>query len=72
MEGEWTEPERAAVKQMMQFSFIGSKETVSKGLQGFLSQTGVDEIMVASYIYDNDRKIYSYKLVSELFHSKVH
>jgi luciferase family oxidoreductase group 1 len=70
MEGEWTEPERAAVKQMMQFSFIGSKETVRKGLQSFLAQTGVDEIMVASYIFDNERKIYSYKLVSELFQTK--
>jgi luciferase family oxidoreductase group 1 len=70
MQGEWTEPEKAAVMQMMRFSFIGSKETVRKGMQSFLAQSGVDEIMVASYIYDNDSKIYSYKLVSELFKVK--
>lgn len=67
MEGEWDEAERAAVNQMMRFSFTGSKETVRKGLQSFLAQTGVDEIMVASYIYDNNKKIYSYRLVSEMF-----
>lgn len=67
MEGEWNDYEKAAVMQMMHFSFIGSKETVKKGLQNFATQTGVDEIMVATYIYNNSQKIYSYKLVSEIF-----
>jgi hypothetical protein len=67
MIGEWYEYEEAAVKQMMQFTFIGSKSTVQQGLQTFLNNTNVDEIMVASYIYDNHKKIYSYKLVAEFF-----
>lgn len=67
MNGEWTEYEEGAVKHMMQFAFIGGKETVQKALQHFLNDTGVDEIMVASYIYDNDKKIHSYELTAELF-----
>jgi luciferase family oxidoreductase group 1 len=64
----WTPQEEAAVKQMMTYSFIGSKETIQKGLQTFLDKTQVDEIMIASYIYDQEAKIHSYKIISELFY----
>lgn len=67
MDGVWSEYEEAAVKQMMQYTFIGSAETVHKGLQTFLDDTGVDEIMVASYIYDNAAKIHSYELIAPFF-----
>lgn len=67
MEGEWNEYEEAAVKQMMQFSFIGDKKTVTQRLESFLKQTEVDEIMVASYIHDNQKKIQSYELIADLF-----
>lgn len=71
MQSEWTEYEEAAVKHMMQFAFIGSRETVKKGMQIFLNDTGVDEIMMASYIYDHDKKIRSFELVAELFKRSV-
>jgi luciferase family oxidoreductase group 1 len=71
MEGEWYEYEEAAVKQMMKFYFVGSKRTVQEGLQTFLNNTRVNEIMVASYIYDNSKKIYSYKLIAEFFKRTV-
>jgi luciferase family oxidoreductase group 1 len=67
MDEVWSEYEKAAVMQMMQYSFIGSAETVRKQLQQFLEQTDVDEIMVASYIYDNNAKIHSYKLIAPFF-----
>ena len=52
---------------MMKYTFIGNPATVKKGLQSFLDETQVDEIMVASYVYDNDAKIHSYELVGEFF-----
>ena len=67
MDGLWDDYEKAAVSQMMHFSFIGSAKTVKAGLEAFLADTGVDEIMVASYIYENAAKIYSYKLISDFF-----
>jgi luciferase family oxidoreductase group 1 len=67
MEGEWYEHEKAAVKQMMLYSYIGSNQTVKKELDQFLEDTQVDEIMVASYIYDNQKKIRSYELISDFF-----
>ena len=70
MDGVWANHEKAAVLQMMQYTFTGSAETVKKGLQTFFEDTNVDEIMVASYIYDNAAKIYSYELIAPFFKSQ--
>lgn len=67
MDGIWADHEKAAVMQMMQYTFIGSAKTVREGLQVFLDDTDVDEIMVASYIYDNAAKIHSYELIAPFF-----
>ena len=67
MNGVWTDSERAAVMQMMQYTFIGSAATVREGLQAFLDNTDVDEMVVASYIYDNAAKIHSYELIAPFF-----
>jgi luciferase family oxidoreductase group 1 len=69
MESVWSEYEKATVIQMMKYTFIGSAETVKKDLQKFLDETHVDEIMVASYIYDNNAKMHSYELIAEFFKS---
>ena len=67
MEGIWNDFEKAAVQQMMQFSFIGSAKRVKEQLQSFVNDTGIDELMVASHIYDNAAKIKSYELISPFF-----
>ena len=67
MEGEWTAPEQAAVQQMMQFSFIGSADTVRKDLESFRSKTNLDEIMIAAHIYDQALKIRSYEIIAPFF-----
>jgi luciferase family oxidoreductase group 1 len=73
MEGEWTEPEKAAVQQMMHYSFIGSAAMVKEELQSFLEETGVDEIMVTSHIYDLEAKKKSYEMIAPFFkHSQLH
>ena len=64
---DWTEPEKAALQQMMTYSFIGNADTVKDGLQNFLDKTGVDEIMVASHIYDLEAKKKSYRLIAPFF-----
>jgi luciferase family oxidoreductase group 1 len=67
MEGSWTEHEEIAVRHMMQYSFIGSTDKVNQSLQQFLDQTGVDEVMMASHLYDLQAKMRSFELVSSLF-----
>jgi luciferase family oxidoreductase group 1 len=67
MDSVWADYEKAAVMQMMKYTFIGNVNTVKEGLQNFLDETQVDEIMVASYIYDNAAKIHSYELIAPFF-----
>ena len=66
MEGLWTEYEEAAVQYMMSYSFIGSPGEVRKELQAFVDETGVNELMITSHIYDHQARLRSYEILTEL------
>ena len=51
---------------MLTRSFVGSCETVRHGLSQFIVQTGVDELIVASAIYDHQARLRSYEILAEL------
>jgi len=55
-----------AVYQMLKYSFVGSKQTVSKSIQAFLDQTGVDELIAASAMYDINARLKSARLFAEI------
>lgn len=62
----WTPAEKAQASAMLARSFVGSAETVRRGLQDFLTETDVDEIIVAAAIYDHAARLRSYEILSEL------
>jgi luciferase family oxidoreductase group 1 len=66
MDGIWNEHTRYAVKQMLAYSFIGSAESVKSDIEQFLEQTGADELMVSTYIFDHKQRIRSYELLAEV------
>jgi len=70
MESMWTEYQKEALDQMLSLSFIGSPQTIKKDLQNFVEQTKIDEIMIISNIYDQQAKIHSYELFSEIMKSE--
>ena len=63
----WTEPEKAGVQQMLEYSFIGSRDTVKKSLQSFVEDSGIDETMFATHVYDSTAKRKSMELAASLF-----
>lgn len=63
---DWTDYEKMAVSQMMEYSFIGSAETVRKGLEQFVDLTRVDELMITSHIYDHQTRLRSFEIVRSL------
>jgi len=67
--GYWDRMEKEAVEQMLYYSFIGSKETIKRNLEDFVEKYGVNEIMSTSHIYDQQAKLHSNKLFSEVFGS---
>ncbi len=66
MDGLWDESEKYAVHQMLRYSFIGGPETVNAALEKFLEDTQVNELMIASHIYDHQARLRSYEILSEL------
>ncbi|MBQ0118090.1 MAG: LLM class flavin-dependent oxidoreductase [Flavobacterium sp.] len=55
------------VEDMTACSFVGSVETVLEDMKRFLAVTEVDEIMVTSQIYDQEKKQASIRMLKEVF-----
>ena len=51
---------------MLTCSFVGSPDTVQRKLDAFVTATGVNELMVASAIFDHRARLRSYELLSKL------
>ena len=66
IESYWTPQEKAQASSMLACSFVGSRETVRRGLNEFVERTAIDEIMVASAIYDHHARLRSYEIVAEM------
>jgi len=55
-----------ALKGMTAYTFIGSKQTLLEKLSKFIDETGIDELMIASHIYDIEAKLKSFSIVAEI------
>lgn len=62
-----TDHQKYILKGMTALSFIGSRSTLHAALIDFVNETGIDEIIVNSNIYDQKAKRKSYQIISELF-----
>jgi luciferase family oxidoreductase group 1 len=66
IESYWAPHEKAQAMNMLSCSFVGSAETVREGLEGFIAETGADELIVASAIYDHGKRLRSYEILADL------
>lgn len=67
MDDVWDVYEEEQANQMLACTFVGSKETVKQELQQFLDQTGVNEIMATSHIFEHSARLRSYELLAQVF-----
>lgn len=58
--------EEAALQQMIAFSFIGGPEKIKKELEIFLEKTQVNELMVATAVYEHEARLVSYEILAQL------
>jgi len=65
IETYWSPVEKAQAGGMLRCSIVGGPETVRRGLAEFLEQTGADELMVASAIWDHAARRRSYEILAE-------
>ncbi len=60
------EQERALLDQILSCAAIGSRDTVARQLQAFISRTGADELMIATQIFDHGARLRSYEITAEV------
>jgi luciferase family oxidoreductase group 1 len=60
-----TPVERSIVNETLACSIVGSPETVRQGLDAFVAETGADELMVTSQIFDHAARLRSFELTAE-------
>jgi luciferase family oxidoreductase group 1 len=63
-ENRLTAPERALLDSAHACSVTGAPEMVRQGLSAFMAQTGADEIMVSSHIFNHAARLRSYEIVA--------
>jgi len=65
IEAYWTPMEKAQAMQMLARSIVGSPESVRAGIAALVAETGVDELMVVSDVYDHGARLRSFELIAE-------
>lgn len=66
IETYWSPNARAQAMQMLARSVIGSAATVRAELDAFLAETGVDELMIVSDVYEHAPRLDSIRLIAEV------
>jgi luciferase family oxidoreductase group 1 len=64
IESYWSPVEKAQAMQMLARSIVGSPETVRAGIAALVAETGADELMVVSDVYDHDARLRSFELIA--------
>jgi luciferase family oxidoreductase group 1 len=65
IEQYWSPIEKAQAMQMLARSIVGSPLTVRKGMEALVDETGADELIIVSDVYDHARRLRSFELIAE-------
>ena len=64
MDAYWSPAEKAMVDHSLAVSFIGSADTVERGLRKFIDAMQPDELMITAHIYDQAARLRSIEIVA--------
>ena len=64
MGGIWTPQEQFDVAHTLRNAIVGSPVSVRSGLERFVAETGVDEVIVTANIHDHDARLRSYEIAA--------
>ena len=65
IESYWSPMEKAQAQRMLARSIIGSPATVRTGLDALVAETGADELIVVSDVYEHPARLRSFELIAE-------
>ena len=65
IESYWSPMEKAQATRMLARSIVGSPETVRAGIEALVAETGADELIVVSDVYEHRARLRSFELIAE-------
>ncbi len=65
IETYWSPLEKAQATKMLARSIIGSPDTVRSGIAALVAETGADELMIVSDVYDHATRLRSFELIAD-------
>jgi luciferase family oxidoreductase group 1 len=66
MDAYWSPAEKAMVERALAVAFVGSVQTVERGLQNFIEATEPDELMITAHIHDQGARLRSLEKVAQV------
>ncbi|MDI4655805.1 LLM class flavin-dependent oxidoreductase [Xanthobacter autotrophicus] len=65
IEAYWTPMEKAQAARFLSRSVVGSPQTVRAGIDAFVAETLVDEVMIVSDVFDHQKRLASYRMIAD-------
>lgn len=65
IEDYWSPAEKAQAQHMLARSIVGSPVTVRAGIRSLIEETGADEVIVVSDIFDHQARLHSFDLIAQ-------
>ncbi len=65
IETYWTPMEKAQAQRWLARSIYGSVDTVRQGIAALVEETGADELIIVSDVFDHAARLRSYELIAE-------
>jgi luciferase family oxidoreductase group 1 len=66
MDGRWSPGEQGGVERALACSVVGSKDTVRRGLAGFVAEHRPDEVMATAMTFDHAARLRSFEILGEV------
>jgi alkanesulfonate monooxygenase SsuD/methylene tetrahydromethanopterin reductase-like flavin-dependent oxidoreductase (luciferase family) len=66
IESYWSPLEKAQATRMLARSIIGSPDIIQSGVEALIAETGADELIVISDVYDHAARLRSFKLIADV------
>jgi len=64
IESYWSPAEKTQAMSMLARSIVGSPDTVRSGVDALVAETGADELMIVSDVYDHPTRLRSFELIA--------
>ena len=60
-------PEQHMLQTLSRAAAVGSRETVKAQIEAFLADTGADELILVSSVFNHDERLRSYEITADIF-----